>query len=365
MGFRFAFLAASAIAAAFPYAAAAQPVTGPYVSLGAGWDFPSSQHLSDLRVDGYLQPQSGRIILDNGWTVEGSIGYGFGDGFRVELEGDTIHNDFSKLKAGGVDYPSNGHEQRYGAFVNALYDFDIGSKRVYPYVGAGIGWQDVDFDNYSPALSHVSKTRAVFAYQGIAGLAFPIAPVPGLAATVEYRFIGFAGWRKYTGTYGCGCQESFKAGPEYDNQILAGLRYQLFQPVPPAPPLSPVSAPVPAPAAIAAPAPVAKTYLIFFDWDKADLTPRAVAVIAQAASSAQTANITTIDVSGYTDTSGGFGYNMALSERRAKAVEGQLAADGVPPAEIELHAYGETHLLVQTGPGVREPQNRRVEIVFR
>jgi outer membrane protein OmpA-like peptidoglycan-associated protein len=39
-------------------------------------------------------------------------------------------------------------------------------------------------------------------------------------------------------------------------------------------------------------------------------------------------------------------------------------ADGVPASEISIHAYGETHLLVPTGPGVREPQNRRVEIVL-
>ncbi len=67
---------------------------------------------------------------------------------------------------------------------------------------------------------------------------------------------------------------------------------------------------------------------------------------------------------GYTDTSGTPDYNQGLSERRAKAVAAQLETDGVPASEIEIHAYGETHLLVATGPGVREPQNRRVEIVL-
>ena len=50
---------------------------------------------------------------------------------------------------------------------------------------------------------------------------------------------------------------------------------------------------------------------------------------------------------------------------RAKAVAAQLVVDGVPSSEIEIHGYGETHLLVPTGPGVREPQNRRVEIVLQ
>jgi outer membrane protein OmpA-like peptidoglycan-associated protein len=115
-----------------------------------------------------------------------------------------------------------------------------------------------------------------------------------------------------------------------------------------------------------APAPAAsRTYLVFFDWDKYSLTPRATDIIAQAASDSKTNATTTIDVSGYTDTSGTPTYNQGLSERRAQAVARKLVADGVPGTEISIHAYGETHLLVQTGPGVREPQNRRVEIVLQ
>ena len=92
---------------------------------------------------------------------------------------------------------------------------------------------------------------------------------------------------------------------------------------------------------------------MFFDWDKSDLTPKATQIIAEAASDSKTAGVTTLSVSGYTDTSGTPNYNQGLSERRAKAVAGQLVTDG------------ETHLLVPTGPGVREPQNRRVEIVLQ
>jgi OOP family OmpA-OmpF porin len=55
---------------------------------------------------------------------------------------------------------------------------------------------------------------------------------------------------------------------------------------------------------------------------------------------------------------------MGLSERRARVVAAELVRDGVPQNAIDMHAYGDTHLLVPTGPGVREPQNRRVEIVY-
>jgi OOP family OmpA-OmpF porin len=39
--------------------------------------------------------------------------------------------------------------------------------------------------------------------------------------------------------------------------------------------------------------------------------------------------------------------------------------DGVPASAIAIQGFGETHLLVPTGPGVREPQNRRVEIFIK
>jgi OmpA family len=128
----------------------------------------------------------------------------------------------------------------------------------------------------------------------------------------------------------------------------------------------PSSPPPPTPAPVAAPAPApAKTYLVFFDWDKTALTPRATQIIAEAASDSHTNQVTTIDVSGYTDTSGSAVYNQGLSVRRGQAVAAQLVSDGVSASEISVQGFGDTHLLVPTGPGVREPQNRRVEIVLQ
>jgi outer membrane protein OmpA-like peptidoglycan-associated protein len=74
---------------------------------------------------------------------------------------------------------------------------------------------------------------------------------------------------------------------------------------------------------------------------------------------------TKIEVNGYTDTSGTPQYNQGLSIRRAQAVASELVRDGVPRAAISIQGFGETHLLVPTGPGVREPQNRRVEIIIQ
>jgi outer membrane protein OmpA-like peptidoglycan-associated protein len=117
---------------------------------------------------------------------------------------------------------------------------------------------------------------------------------------------------------------------------------------------------------MAAPAPApARSYLVFFDWDKATLTPRAQQIIKEAADNSTQVKYTQIEVNGYTDTSGTPQYNQGLSIRRAQAVAAELVKDGVPKSAIAIQGFGETHLLVPTGPGVREPQNRRVEIIIR
>ena len=61
------------------------------------------------------------------------------------------------------------------------------------------------------------------------------------------------------------------------------------------------------------------------------------------------ADITRIDVNGYTDTSGTAQYNMGLSVRRATTVKAELIHDGVPAAAIAIQGFGAAHLLVPHG----------------
>jgi hypothetical protein len=104
------------------------------------------------------------------------------------------------------------------------------------------------------------------------------------------------------------------------------------------------------------------SYLLFFDWARSNLSPQAMATIREAAAAHKATGSARIADVGNTDTSGSTGYNMALSIRRADAVRNALIQNGVPAAAIDSSGRGETNLLVQTADGVREPQNRRVEL---
>jgi iron complex outermembrane receptor protein len=107
-----------------------------------------------------------------------------------------------------------------------------------------------------------------------------------------------------------------------------------------------------------------RSYLVFFDFNKSDLTPQAQQIVDQAAANAAPAKVTRLTVTGHTDTVGSDAYNMRLSRRRAESVAARLEKDGIPSSEIEIVAKGKRDLLVPTADGVREPQNRRVQIVY-
>ena len=68
-----------------------------------------------------------------------------------------------------------------------------------------------------------------------------------------------------------------------------------------------------------------------------------------------------INVVGHTDSSGAASYNLGLSKRRASEVRGELVRQGVNSALITSEGMGETQLFIDTGDGVKEQLNRRVE----
>ncbi len=348
-----ALLAATVLA--LPMAAQAQPVSGLYVGAGVGANFMDESKFNAL---GY----SAKIDTKTGWAAVGSIGWGFGNGLRAEVEGNYRTNDVEKTKVNNVgSVGGRGALNSFGVMVNALYDIQTGTPFT-PYFGAGAGYGWLETHRYrasAAGLSATSDTEAGnFAYQGIAGIGYNLGM--GLTLTTEYRFYGMIdpkidGEIRNGGSTGTVLRSGKVEPANINHSVLIGLRYA-FNAAPAA--AAPVVAPVAAPA-------IARTYLVFFDWDKAELTERAKQIITEAAGAARSTKTTRIEVAGHADRSGTPAYNLGLSKRRADAVAAELVRKGIAKNEIAISYFGETRPLVPTADGVREPQNRRVEIVLK
>jgi outer membrane protein OmpA-like peptidoglycan-associated protein len=361
MRVRNALLAASFLA--LPLAAQAQPISGLYVGAGVGANFAQETDVELSRGMGATAAsRDGTIDWKPGFVGLLSVGYGYGNGLRAELEASFRTNDVDGVSGVGLGAPVRelGLATTYGLMLNAFYDISLGAGApIIPYVGVGAGYQWTDYNGVRGAGTNgtvvIDGTDGRFAYQAIVGGAFPVAEFPGLAVTAEYRFMGtlspeIDAASGVTNTRGTAEVENF------NHSLLIGLRYA-FGVVPP-----PVVAPQAAPAVVPE---VARTYLVFFDFDRADLTDRARQIIGEAATNSQRVTSTRIEVSGHADRSGTPQYNQRLSERRAAAVAAELERRGVPRSAMAIQAFGESRPLVPTADGVREPQNRRVEIVLR
>jgi OOP family OmpA-OmpF porin len=367
MSLRQSLLAATILAAPFLASSrgSAQPVDGLYVGLGAGGNLLQQERV--LASPG-LGLRGKDLATNIGGVGVASVGWGFGNGLRLEVEGDVRHNRVREI-SGFTNGPTNsgGDQYSYGGMVNALFDMDIGYNWIYPYFGLGAGVADTNLDDVhsygttGPFRLGVNSWSTNFAYQGIFGLSFPLAPVPGLSLTAEYRFYGVLDAPSFRGednihTSTVGGHGNFNLNSDYNHSLIVGVRYA-FDTAPPPPEPTPVStAPVAVPS---------RTYLVFFDWDRADLTDRARQIVAEAAQASTRVQFTRIEVQGNADRSGTPAYNQGLSLRRAQTVAAELVRRGVQKSVIDIQAFGDTRPLVPTAPGVREPQNRRVEIILR
>ena len=362
-------LLASTILLGGPALAVAQPVSGPYVAGGLGANFRLPSKGIDSSFPAKVKSE------DPGIVGVASLGWGFGNGVRMEIEGNFRTNEVRRLSLGSAaGNHAGGLLRTYGGMANGLYDFNGLVPMVTPYVGLGIGygWSDWQKARSSGLGSNgqsqlrINDINGALAYQAILGVSYSLAALtPGLSLTAEARYFGtldpaMHGAMSTTSPAGVTSTSYGKIKPSNDNlSALIGLRYAFNGP-------APVAAPIAPPAPVVVPAPgVARSYLVFFDWNRADLTPRATEIIRLAAGNARSANLTRIEVSGHADRSGDAAYNQRLSQHRAEAVATALMGEGVARGNISIEAFGEGRPLVATADGVREPQNRRVEIVLR
>ena len=355
-------LAVAALVLGLPTAAMADP-EGYYVSLGGMWNILNDSDISGTGVTNTT------VDFDHGWGGAIALGYRFPVGLRPEFELNYRTNDVDSLSSG----TGSGDASSFAFMANLLYDFQ-NSTGFTPYIGGGFGVAHIMADGVERVSnSRLDDSEWTPVVQAIAGVSY----------NVNNNLQVFADYRYY---------HAFDPGFTLDNNrsvdadynghsVMLGLRWSFGVPKPtpvvtpaPAPAAAPAPAPAPRPAppAAAAPAPapapapmVPKNYLVFFDFDKSILTPEAQRIVQQAATDAKAGRVARIEATGHADRAGSDPYNMALSKRRAEAVRAELIRQGVKANEIAVQWKGESQPLVATPDGAREPQNRRVEIVFK
>ena len=285
--------------------------------------------------------------FSSGWGALGAIGYGLKH-WRVEIEGGYRHNEIDAYEKNGWSVADvSGELIEISAMLNVIYDVSL-SQDFSLAIGVGAGGDFTDLTIELPWHS-IEHDAWRFAYQGLAGVNYAL--THNLAMFVNYRFLNVQG-------------DEFDAttklhidGEDFQKHTATmGLRYAFAAPSAAAP-QAPPPPPQPAP-------PVEREFLVFFGFNKSQLTPQALETIRQAASAARQQGTANIRVVGHTDRSGSLTYNRALSVRRAEVVKKALVAEGVMGSAIALRGRGENEPLVQTADGMREPQNRRVQITF-
>ena len=375
-----------AAAAGLAISPAAHAYEGLYGAIGAGLNYMGYEN--DVSNDSVGAP--GPVVFDssadydNGIGVYAALGYDTGN-WRGELEYSYRSNDLDQIDPDGAGFSGwpagyiGGDTTTHGVLFNLIYDFNK-SDSFTPYLGAGVGLGFIDPDitgSVSPgapttplSIAYSGSNKATLAYQGIAGVSIGLAQ--GLALDLSYRYFSTLK-ETYTATIN-GAPGNVKL-ENASHTAFAGLRWDFApdQAAPVAPQFKdcwdgssvPVTAECP-PQVVEQQAadldPI--NFTVYFDYDKSNLTSQASDLIREAASRALENDIDTVVVAGNTDTSGGSAYNQALSERRARVVRDGLIANGVPADRIRLEAYGENNLAKPTADGVREPLNRRADVVI-
>ena len=323
------------------------------------------QHVTVVNQTGRNVTFRPNTTFNSGFNVGVRGGYVWGP-WRFEEEYSYRNNNVQSFLGAGSKIV-NGDFHSNAIMTNAIYDFTFGWP-ITPHIGGRYRcgesrrWR-VEPGGEESGTTPESRDRSLslngntwqFGYQGIAGVRYMINPA--LALDVDYRYLAtptftISGKRSVRDGTCCAGFSNFK----YQTQnIVASLTMMFGAPPPVAPPPAPPAPPPPPPHQV---------YLVFFDWDRYNITPEGMQILQAAADHYRAGGAVQIQVTGYTDLSGSAGYNQRLSERRANAVAVVLERLGVPRNEMIVTGRGMNDPRVPTPLGVREPQNRRVEIVF-
>jgi OOP family OmpA-OmpF porin len=332
--------------------------------------------VEDIKFDVGTQRDAIEVDHKAGWDADATVGYDFG-GFRAEAEVGYRQADATGLQSlvavpittgfagpAGTYSRAGGRASALSFMINGMFDFGD-DDGLQGFVGGGVGVARVKAHyGLDTRGNFVDDSDTVFAWQAIAGLRAPL--TDSIDVSLKYRFfnadnVNFVG----AGTLG-GIETRFRS-----HSILGGLTFNFGAPEPepvveaPAPAPEPVYTPAPEPTPVA-PAPICTPgpYIVFFDWDKSDITPEAASILDNAISNYQNCGNSQVMLAGHADRSGSASYNVGLSQRRADSVKGYLTGRGISDGVISTEAFGESRPRVDTADGVRELQNRRVEVTY-
>ena len=323
--------------------------------------------VEDMKYDIGALSDAGQVDHKYGYDVDGVIGYDFG-AFRLETEvgyknstvdsyqsttttpvQNAAHLPFNQ-PAGTFDY-AGGRTTALSFMLNGLLDFGD-DDGIQGFVGGGVGVARVKTKLALNTFSNfLDDSDTVFAWQALAGIRAPL--TSHLDATLKYRFFN-ADNLKLVDVSGRAFDGRYRS-----HSILGGLTYNFGEPAAPPPPPPPEPVPVAA-APVCSPGP----FIVFFEWDKSDITPDASSILDNAVTQYQNCGNAQVMLAGHADRSGSPAYNVGLSQRRADSVKAYLSAHAIPEGVISTEAFGESRPRVETADGVREVQNRRVEVTY-
>jgi outer membrane protein OmpA-like peptidoglycan-associated protein len=377
------------LASVAPAGAQAPPGTvnwaGPYVGLSLGGDWgqlPGSVSVAPTAAgavpgspatSGTTRHLTGST--QGAVTGGGQVGYNYQiDNFVLGVEGDFRGGGLStttNVPAGGLTNFPAGTNFKASSDWNASIRGRIGYawNQFLFYGTGGVAFADASLKaNFAPsttaggtALPGSTSSQSTTLIGPTVGGGIEYAVTPNISVAGEYRYTdyGFDSFRLgNVATTGAGGAVATSPATGRiglrDNTAMLKVNYRFNAPPPPPP--MPVAAPAPPPPA------APKVFIVFFDWDKDTITAEGNAIIQQAADAYKSGAPVQIQVTGYTDRSGSAAYNQRLSERRANNVAHAMTALGVPQSQMIVSGRGENDNRVPTAAGVREPQNRRVEI---
>ena len=309
------------------------------------------------------------VVVDHDYGYDGSLfaGYDLGPA-RLEVEVgykkaqvDGVTNNIGlPLTPIGINDFGGGSTSALSAMFNAM--LDVGEDDgINGFIGGGVGYAKVSANNmrtFSNAPSFLDDSDGGLAWQAFAGVRAPI--TPNIDVLLKYRFFN-------VDNVDLVAADSRVAETRLrTHSLLGGIVFNFGAAPPPPPPAPPLPPPPPPPVEVPPP-PVQEAvgpFIVFFDWDRSEITPQAAAILDNAASAYQQTGSAQVVLAGHADRSGSASYNVGLSQRRADSVRSYLAGRGIPDGAMATEAFGEGRPLVETADGVREPQNRRVEITF-